>query len=133
MNDKFRIVIAEDNPADVIVVRLALKQVLTDFELKVFGDGQRMLKYVDELQRGGVPSPDIMLLDLNMPRVGGLEVMQRLRSSTCVSTPVVIITSSSRPKDREQALALGAAHYFLKSDNFDEFLKIGEVVSEILN
>ncbi len=70
------------------------------------------------------PWPDVMLLDLNMPKAGGLDVMQRLRYSTNrTSTPVIVITSSSRPKDREEALALGAAHYFLKPDDFEEFLK----------
>lgn len=133
MNASCRIVIAEDNPADVMVVRMALEQALPGFELKVFADGERILGYVDELERMGGPCPDIMLLDLNMPKADGFDVMQRLRHcTTCLSTPVVVITSSSRPKDREQALALGAAHYFLKPDDFDEFLKIGDVVSEIL-
>ena len=92
-----------------------------------------MLTYLDELERQGGPWPDLMLLDLNMPKAGGLEVMQRLRKcSACISTPVIIITSSSRPKDREEALALGAAYYFLKPDDFDDFLKIGDVVNDTL-
>lgn len=133
MNGSCQIVIAEDNPADVMVVRMALEQVLPDFELKVFADGEQMLDYVNELERLEGLCPDIILLDLNMPRAGGFDVLQRLRrSTTCLGIPVVVVTSSSRPKDREQALGLGAAHYFLKPDDFDEFLKIGEVVNEIL-
>jgi CheY-like chemotaxis protein len=133
MNGSCRIVIAEDNPADVIVVRMALQQVLPGFELEVFEDGEKIIDYLDELELRRGPCPDVMLLDLNMPKAGGLDVMQRLRHCTnCISTPVIVITSSSRPKDREEALALGAAHYFLKPDDFDEFLKIGDVVSEIL-
>lgn len=133
MRGSCRIVIAEDNPADVLVVRMALEQAIAAFELKVFQDGGSMLEYLDELQLHGGPCPDIMLLDLNMPKAGGLEVMQRMRDCTaCVSTPVIVVTSSSRPKDREEALALGAAHYFLKPDDFDAFLKIGDVVNETL-
>lgn len=133
MNANCQIVIAEDNPADVLVVRMALEKSLPGFALTVFEDGGSMLTYVDELDREGGRWPDVMLLDLNMPKAGGLEVMQRLRKCTApTSTPVIILTSSSRPKDREQALALGAAHYFLKPDDFDDFLKIGDVVSETL-
>jgi CheY-like chemotaxis protein len=133
MSSNCRIVIAEDNPADVMVVRMALEQAVPGFELKVFEDGGGMLRYVEEVERQTAPRPDVMLLDLNMPKAGGLEVMRRLRRcTTCISIPVIIITSSSRPKDREEALALGAAHYFLKPDDFDDFLKIGDVVSETL-
>jgi CheY-like chemotaxis protein len=133
MNGNCQIVIAEDNPADVMVVRMALEQALPGFDLRVFEDGISMLTYVDQLDREGGPWPDVMLLDLNMPKAGGLEVMQRLRKCTArISTPVIILTSSSRPKDREQALALGAVHYFLKPDDFDDFLKIGDVVNETL-
>ena len=133
MNSNCQIVIAEDNPADVLVVRMALEESVPGFELKVFEDGSSVITYVDELERQGGRWPDLMLLDLNMPKAGGLEVMQRLRNCPAsVSTPVIIITSSSRPKDREQALALGAAHYFLKPDDFDDFLKIGDVVNETL-
>jgi CheY-like chemotaxis protein len=133
MNGNCQIVIAEDNPADVMVVRMALEQAVPGFHLRVFEDGGSMLNYVDQLDREGGPWPDLMLLDLNMPKAGGLEVMQRLRNcSAHISTPIIILTSSSRPKDREQALALGAVHYFLKPDDFDDFLKIGEVVNETL-
>jgi len=133
MNGNCQIVIAEDNPADVMVVRMALEKALPGFDLRVFEDGISMLTYVDQLDREGGPWPDVMLLDLNMPKAGGLEVMQRLRECTArISTPVIILTSSSRPKDREQALALGAVHYFLKPDDFDDFLKIGDVVNETL-
>ena len=133
MNGNCQIVIAEDNPADVMVVRMALEKALPGFDLRVFEDGISMLTYVDQLDREGGPWPDVMLLDLNMPKAGGLEVMQRLRKCTArFSTPVIILTSSSRPKDREQALALGAVHYFLKPDDFDDFLKIGDVVNETL-
>src|SRR3954451_6931190 len=132
MNGSYRIVIAEDNHADVMVVRMALEQVLPEFDLQVFTDGERILGFIDDLERRGIPCPDVMLLDLNMPKAGGLDVLQRLRKCT-VSTPVIVITSSSRPKDREQALALGAAYYFLKPDDFDEFLKIGQVVTEVLH
>jgi CheY-like chemotaxis protein len=133
MNGNCQIVIAEDNPADVMVVRMALEQTIPGFHLRVFEDGGSVLSYVDQLDREGGPWPDVMLLDLNMPKAGGLEVMQRLRKCTArACTPVIILTSSSRPKDREQALALGAAHYFLKPDDFDDFLKIGDVVNETL-
>lgn len=133
MSGSCHIVIAEDNPADVLVIRMALDRAVPDYDLKLFEDGVSILTYVDELERGGGPWPDLMLLDLNMPKAGGLEVMQRLRGCPAyVYTPVIIITSSARPKDRADALALGAAHYFLKPDDFDKFLTIGDVVTETL-
>ena len=74
-----------------------------------------------------------MLLDLNMPTAGGFDVMRRLRTCpTCANTPVIIVTSSSHPADREQAAGLGAVDYFLKPDDFEEFLRIGEIVQQAL-
>src|SRR4051794_41553818 len=100
MSDSCQIVIAEDNPADVLVVRIALEGTIPRFDLKVFEDGESILTYVDELEQRGGPCPDLVLLDLNMPKAGGLGGMPRLRRRAAWrSTPGISITSASRPKE----------------------------------
>jgi CheY-like chemotaxis protein len=62
-----------------------------------------------------------MVLDLNLPKIDGLGVLSRMRSDeTLRSIPVVVISTSSRPADKEKAFSLGARHYIVKPDNFDE-------------
>ena len=80
-----------------------------------------------------VPRPSLLLLDLNLPRRSGTEVLQRLRQSpTCGNIPVVILTSSDAPKDRESAEQLAADCYFRKPSDLNEFLKIREIVDGLL-
>ncbi len=131
-NNQFRIVVAEDNEADVFLLRMALEQARLPFELKVCSDGPGVLRLVDEADAGAVPLPDLLLLDLNLPRCSGEKVLQRLRQSAkCESIPVIVITSSDSPQDRARAAALGAT-YFRKPADLDEFLKIAEVVRQAL-
>ena len=70
---------------------------------------------------------DIVLLDINLPKIDGFELLQRLASAPC---PIVVMSSSQSPADRQQALDNGAACYFWKPTDLDGFLHLGEIVSE---
>ncbi len=73
-----------------------------------------------------------MLLDMNVPRRSGLEVLARLRQSQrCKGVPVVMISSSDLQVERERALELGAADYFRKPSSLDEFMELGKVVRRL--
>ena len=133
IDSRWLILLAEDNEADVFLVRTALEENVRDFRLQVFEDGERVLEHLERIDEDLAPCPDVVLLDLNMPKVGGEEVLQRLRNSIpCGSTPVIVMTSSSQAMDKERAKALGITYFFQKPDDYDAFLRVGKVVSTVL-
>lgn len=96
-------------------------------------DGEQMLKLIEQMDAGEIPCPDVVLLDLNLPRRTGLELLARMRASTaCKHVPVVIITSSAAASDRMAAQRLGASHFFVKPSNFDDFMRLGEVIKVVM-
>ncbi len=77
--------------------------------------------------------PDIVLLDLNMPKRSGGEVLDTLRRNAGKDLPVIVLTSSDSPADREEALRLGATCYIRKPTGLDEFLQIGATIKNLVN
>jgi CheY-like chemotaxis protein len=126
--------LVEDNPADVFFVRAALAHEGIESELLIAHDGEKAIEFVEAAETNpGAPCPQLVLLDLNLPRTSGAEVLQRVRkSSRCGDIPVIIVTSSDAPNDRAEAVRLGASRYFLKPHNIDDYLKLGSVVKEVL-
>ncbi len=135
MNDpidarRIRILLVEDNPGDVALVRLALDAAGLNYDATVIDDGADALAYVDGQD---TPTPDLVILDLNIPRRDGLEVLEALRSvSAFAAVPVVILTSSSSPREREKLEAFGIYRYITKPTDFDEFMSIGLILKDIL-
>ncbi|HYP13979.1 MAG TPA: response regulator [Bryobacteraceae bacterium] len=125
-----RILVAEDNPADVTLVRLALGAHGVEAKLEVFGHGDLAMEAIEQIPSGG--RPDLILMDLNLPGHGGLELLAALRERLRLDVPVVIMTSSSAASDRQAAERLGVSHFFRKPTHLDEFLKLGAVVKRIL-
>ena len=125
------ILIVEDNKADVFLIQEAIAGAEIEAELTVVQDGREATDIFDKADVDEkVVSPDVVLLDLNLPKKSGFEVLQHMQASKrCKHTRVVIVTSSDSAKDRAQAQALGAHAYFRKPSNFDEFMKLGEVVA----
>lgn len=126
--------LVEDNPADVFFVRTALEHGGIESEIVVARDGEKAIEFVEAADADpSVPCPRVILLDLNLPRTSGTEVLRRVRrSSRCADVPVIIVTSSDAPSDRAETARLGASRYFLKPQNLDEYLKLGSVVRELL-
>ena len=92
-----------------------------------------MIRYIDTVDAGEVPRPDIVLLDLNLPRVSGHVILGTLRRSPlCGTVPVVIVSSSDSPHDRKEASRLGATRYFCKPNDYDEFMKLATLVLEVV-
>jgi chemotaxis family two-component system response regulator Rcp1 len=128
------VVVVEDNRADVFLVERAIEFCKLSVRLKVIEDGEEALKYVESVELdGNSPCPDAILLDLNLPRRSGREVLQIVRQAKrCREVPVIILTSSNSPEDRQQTAALGATRYFRKPTSYQEFLKIGDILGEVL-
>ena len=103
-------------------------------DLTVVRDGEKAIALLDEIQSEGQSCPDLVVLDLNLPKRTGLEVLRHLRSGgACRDIPVVILSSSDAPEDRRAALSLGANLYIRKPSNLEEFLKVGATFKSLLN
>jgi CheY-like chemotaxis protein len=133
--ERVQILLAEDNAPDVVLIREAFKGLKRAYDLVVVQDGETALDFIERIdQQQLVPCPSLLLLDLNLPRRSGTEVLQRLRQSPkCCGIPVVILTSSDAPRDRASANHLRADCYFRKPSDLAEFMKIREVVDALLD
>jgi CheY-like chemotaxis protein len=129
---RINILLAEDNPADVFLIRESLKEHGVEFALEVAENGEQAMERLNELRdgSGGVP-PDLIVLDLNLPQVDGTELLRHLRDiPRLAGLPVVIFTSSDSTQDRQNATMLGAM-YIRKPVNLDEFMKIGQELERL--
>lgn len=128
------ILLVEDAEPDVFLVREALVQAGIKFRMMVLDDGEKAVDFVDGLDRDSSrEAPDLILLDLNLPKLSGDQVLTRMRRSTrCKTVPVVIVTSSDSPRDKSDAARLGATLYFRKPSRLDEFMSLGPLVRELL-
>jgi CheY-like chemotaxis protein len=131
---RFQILIVEDAEPDVLLVREALERAGLEFELRVLDDGEKASDFIDTLEQDGTTvCPHLVLLDLNLPKMTGGQVLRRLRQSpACGQVPVVILTSSDSPKDKAEARQLKATEYFRKPSRLDEFMRLGQVVRNLL-
>jgi chemotaxis family two-component system response regulator Rcp1 len=128
------VLLIEDNFGDVLLVKEALATYEIENRLHVLSDGQKALEFVQGMgQAGGARCPDIILLDLNLPKVDGEVVLAAIREHPgCTDTPVIIMTSSDSAADRRKAGSLGVKHYFRKPSDLDGFIKLGEIVRTVL-
>lgn len=124
-----RIVLVEDNPGDVLLVRKALQEKGVAADLTCFEDGPKALTSLAQQE-----VPDLIVLDLNLPKVEGFDVLNTIRSTPKLSAvPVVILTSSESPADKQRTALLGAARYITKPSGLDDFLReVGRGVEEML-
>jgi len=131
-----RIALVEDNPADVYMFRRALNAKGVDFQLTHLADGEAAIAAFS-IMNGDTeaPLPDLIVLDLNLPKIGGIEVLTRMRKLDRLSqVPVAILTSSSSPTEMQIAYDLGAVQYLRKPTMLDEFLEhVGQGVKDLLS
>ena len=133
-SDKLQLLLIEDNPADSNLVEEALAEAQLEYSLQLFDDGAAAIEFVSRLDvDASGAGPDLILLDLNLPKVNGEEVLKHIRSSRkCSSAKVILISSSDAPADREGAMKLGASEYFRKPSNLDQFMELGQRVRSLL-
>jgi CheY-like chemotaxis protein len=131
--DTLSLLLVEDSPADVFLVREAMLQEGLNVEMEVAEDGERAIQILDQVDAGRVMrAPELMLLDINVPRRTGNQVLERIRSSPrCAHIPVVMISSSDSPAERNRAFQQGATAYFRKPSNLSEFMELGKLVREL--
>jgi CheY-like chemotaxis protein len=122
------IFLAEDNPADAGLVRRALEEYGVEGQLIVIADGEKAIEFIQALEDEAAPCPDLAIIDLNLPKKPGREVLERIRMSAhCRHIPVVILSSSDAERDRADAVRFGASRYIRKPSKLDDFLSLGAI------
>ncbi len=132
--ETFRIMLVEDNPGDVYLLKLALKNAGIECELTAFTDGAEALKFV--LSQGEDAArllPHLAVLDMNLPKKSGTEVLEAMRrGEEFAKVPVVMMSSSASPHDQAKTKQFGGTWYLTKPGDLEGYLKIGETLKEIL-
>jgi CheY-like chemotaxis protein len=129
------IVLVEDSPDDERLAVRAIKQSPLNLELDVVRDGAEALSYFfsedGAVAKGTVNRPMLVLLDLKLPKVSGLEVLKRLRGDPSTRyIPVVVLTLSDEERDVVESYRLGANSYIRKPVNYDQFMEIISQLSQ---
>jgi DNA-binding response OmpR family regulator len=116
-NQMLHILLVEDNPADVLLVREAIRTSPIDADVMIAYDGEQALSLLEDQN----VAPDAIVLDLNLPGMDGFSVLEKYRPKD--HPPVMVLTSSDRSEDRKRALDLGAHDYVVKPPSFPEFIQ----------
>lgn len=136
----YQIVVVEDSPSDALFTKIALEEVDDSLSIKWLQDGEEAIKFLfprnnEPAEKTYYQSIHIILLDLNLPRYTGLEVLTKLKQhEETKHIPVVIFSSSEMKSGIQECLDAGAEQYIVKSIDFDAYTNaIKKVVSEKLN
>lgn len=128
------VLLVEDNRADVLIIEKAIALYGLPVKLYVAQDGAEAFDFIGRAESvAGAPRPEIVLLDLNLPKRSGKEVLERLRESpACRNARVLVVSSSNSPKERRGIEQLGVDDYFCKPASLDGFLEIGARLQALL-
>jgi chemotaxis family two-component system response regulator Rcp1 len=126
------ILLVDDNPADVRMVREGLKEALPDARLSVAGDGVEAIRFLRrEGRHARAPRPDLIILDLRLPKKSGFDVLVEIKQDPALANiPVVVQSSSEAPIDIQRAYSLHANCYITKPAGFDEFSRTMRVLAD---
>jgi DNA-binding response OmpR family regulator len=135
MNNSKPILQVEDDPNDVLFLELAMETAGFKVPVQVVVDGQQALDYLSAIgpfaDREAYPEPSLVLLDLRIPKIPGLDVLRWLRHQPALKMiPVLILTSSDAERDIEEAYRLGADCYIIKPINPSDLLEIAKYIRD---
>ncbi|HVE41515.1 MAG TPA: response regulator [Planctomycetota bacterium] len=133
-----RILLAEDDPDDVVFLGKAFQKVGIPKPFRVLADGQDVISYLagagEYADREGHPLPTHLLLDLKLPRRSGLDILSWIRKDSRVPTlPVIVLTSSSQAQDRTKAEGFGVSGYFVKPVTQTELVGTAKTIATLWN
>ena len=127
MNKIQPILLVEDDQVDIMTVKRSLKQLEVLNELVITHNGEEALNYLNQPTQG---LPCVILLDINMPKMNGLEVLENLKKhSVFKKIPVVMLTSSKEQQDVDNSFECGISGYILKPVDYDEFISSIQVLN----
>ncbi len=128
MSETLRILLIEDNESDALLMREMIDDTGLETEITWLNDGEKAMKFFDEGKKA-----DMVLLDLNIPKVSGHEVLALLKDSDVLTNvPVVIMTGSSYPQDRERTKESGVVCYLVKPMTIKEMERTTEILKDIM-
>jgi chemotaxis family two-component system response regulator Rcp1 len=125
----------EDNQSDAYLIQRAIEGTNLAVDFHVIRDGQEAINFFDQAEVDPAkPCPDIVILDINLPKKQGSDVLKHMRSrSRCAQAHVIVVSTSASEHDQELLKGLGADGYFRKPSEFDEFMKLGGLVKSVLD
>jgi CheY-like chemotaxis protein len=127
------ITLVEDTPSDVYLLRKALEEHGVDCTLEVIKDGEQAIRYLGRLAEGVETAPDLIVLDLSLPRYDGLEVLSACRQTSGMEgIPILVLTSSDSPREQARAEQLGISDYVRKPILLDDFMQVGLRIKQLL-
>jgi chemotaxis family two-component system response regulator Rcp1 len=131
---KVNVLIVEDNPADVGILRMALGDADLDCELTVIGDGAEVLMFLKrEGPYSASPVPDLAIVDLNLPKYDGIEILEAMRANPVFDVlPVAVVSSSAWPREQTRMQALGVVRYIAKPSDLEKYLSIGLILRDLI-
>jgi CheY-like chemotaxis protein len=125
---RHRLLVIEDNDADVFLIKRALEENNIPADITVCSDGEAAVSALNSLEKEN--RPDAIIIDLSLPRIEGLDVLRKiLHRPAYVGTPVMVFTSSPSPSDKHRVELLTGARYVQKPSGLDNFLS--EVASNV--
>lgn len=129
----FTILVVEDNSHEAVLLQNALKKMDMALSVQFVVNGEEAIDYLGGAERFSdrkqFPEPDLVIMDLKMPRKGGFEVLEWFRNlQEGALIPVIVLTSSDREVDVQRAYSLGASSYFIKPTGLEEFRSMIKVV-----
>jgi two-component system, chemotaxis family, response regulator Rcp1 len=129
--DHIEILLVEDNPGDVVLTKRALKSGKVLHNLHVAIDGEAALAFLHDVEYGQAPRPDLIMLDLNLPKVGGREVLEKIKSNDALtSIPVVILTTSKAEEDIMRPYEHHANSFITKPVDWQQFVNVIRFIEE---
>jgi CheY-like chemotaxis protein len=132
--ERIHILLVEDNSADVYLFQKALETAELDFELTVIGDGAEALSFIQgEGKYAGSALPDLAVVDLNLPKNDGIQILRAIRQNErFANVPVVVTSSSPSPPLQLKSEQLNVSRYIQKPPDLEDFLQIGVVLRDLL-
>jgi CheY-like chemotaxis protein len=131
---QMHVLVVEDNEADVFLIYEAIEAKNLSVSIHVVRDGEQAMRYFDQVDAdASAPYPALVILDINLPKKLGGEVLTYLRRSPrCGNARVIAVSTSDSAREKEQMTRLGANGYFRKPSEYAAFMKLGDMVQELL-
>ncbi|WP_189070800.1 response regulator [Deinococcus radiotolerans] len=131
MKDGASVLVIDDCASDVMLLDLAFQEVAPGTPVQAILEGEEVMGFLDAVRQGQVPLPALIILDLNLPRLTGFELLARLKAEPCLtSVPVVVHSVSSAPQDREHCATLAATAYYTKAATYHGLLELVGVLTD---